>query len=65
MADSHNVLHGVQYTPKTESDVKNGFLDHENIWLDTSMTVLCGFITILGRFLGFGIMAARDRPRNS
>ena len=41
MVDNNNVLHGVYYTPQTESDVKNGFLDHENIWLDTSMTVLC------------------------
>ena len=35
MSDSHNVLHRVQFTSKTEYYVINRFLDHENIWLDT------------------------------
>ena len=64
MADNHNVLHGVYFTSKTESYVINWFLDLENIWLDTSITVLCGFISILGWFICFDIMAASDRARN-
>ena len=58
MTDSHNVLHRVYATLKPEYHKIKRFLDHENIWLDISMTVLCGLIRILEQFICFGIMAA-------
>ena len=65
MADDHNVLHGVYHTSHTRFYAINRFLDHENIWLDTLMGVVCGFISILEEFICFGIMAASDRARNT
>ena len=57
MADTHNAPIKVFSSSHMKSDVRDRFLDLENICFDTTLTSLDGILTVLDNFNSFGIMA--------
>ena len=57
MADTHNAIIMFFSSLHMISKVRKWFLDPENLCFDTSLTSLCGILTVLDDFPSFGIMA--------
>ena len=57
MVDAHNAVIMVFSSLLMIYKVRKWFLDPENLCFDTSLTSLCGILTILDDFPSFGIMA--------
>ena len=56
MADTHNAIIMLFSSLHMISKVRKWFLDPENLCFDTSLTSLCGILTVLDDFPSFGIM---------